>query len=330
MALGVARPALQVAVLGAINWDTTVFERDFASPGEEVPVQRVEEFPGGKGANTAVAAARILGGSAVAFLGALGADQVKGPLLESLAVEGVRTDAVQVVRGSASGRAYVVVDGSGRKAIHTHFGANDAYSAAHVRSAASSSMISAAPVVVIMDVPLPAAAAAAEAASRRSRIIYSPGVRGTGPGERLSEILSLTDDLVVDRSELSKLSGRSDPGDCVESLIRRYEGVTVVATLGPEGCLVGRADEVTKVPPVDLADLGLEAVNSTGSGDAFLAAYACYSLFGLSPEEAARWGNLAGALKAASADTRGSPTRDELEGKMRLLRGLRARRPDSP
>ena len=315
-----------MAVLGAINWDTTVFEHEFASPGEEVPVLRVEEFPGGKGANAAVAAARILGKGAVAFLGALGDDRVKGPLLESLVGEGVRTEGVRVIKGAASGRAFVVVDGSGRKTIHTHFGANDAYAPGHVRSPGSAPLLSAARATVIMDVPLAAAAAAARAAPRESRIVFSPGVRASGPQNILSDILSLADDLVIDRSELARLSGRSEPLAGVRALLGSHPGVNIVATLGPEGSLVAREGSVRQVAPVDLADLGLAPVNSTGSGDAFLAAYACYSLSGLTPAEAAEWGNLAGALKAASAETRGSPTRGVLEEKMRVLNALRRRR----
>ncbi|MDG6910632.1 MAG: carbohydrate kinase family protein, partial [Nitrososphaerota archaeon] len=106
----------------------------------------------------------------------------------------------------------------------------------------------------------------------------------------------------------------------------RYEGVTVVATLGPDGCMVSREGRTARVRPVDLTDLGLSAVNSTGSGDAFLAAYSCYALSGLAPEEAAEWGNLAGALKAASAETRGSPTRRMLEESMRELKFREPRR----
>ncbi|MDG6991119.1 MAG: hypothetical protein JRM99_06820 [Nitrososphaerota archaeon] len=316
-------PALKVAVLGAINWDTTAFERDFAAPGEEVPVARLEEFPGGKGANTAVAAARILGSGAVAFLGALGNDQVKPSLLASLSSEGVRTDGVQVVEGASSGRAFIVVDGSGAKTIHTHFGANDRYTPEHVRSPKSSALLAGASAAVIMDVPLDASAAAAEIASSRSKVIFSPGVRASGPARALSGLLSVADDLVVDRSELAKLSGRNDPREGVEALHKKHAGVTIVATLGPDGCLVARDGKTTRVPPVRLAGLGLTAVNSTGSGDAFLAAYACYSLMGASPEEAAGWGNLAGALNAASAETRGSPTRAALEEKMLLLRAKR-------
>lgn len=326
MAPQLSRPALEVAVLGAINWDTTVFERDFASPGEEVPVLSVEEFPGGKGANAAVAAARILGKGSVAFMGALGNDAVKGPLLESLATEGVRTEGVVVVNGAASGRAFIVVDGSGRKTIHTHFGANDAFTPKHIRSMAVAAILAQAPMTLIMDVPLPTALTAAKIASRRSKVIFSPGVRASGPREKLAELMSIVDDLVLDRTELARLSGKHDPDAGVEALLEPNQGLNIVATLGPDGCLVSRQGSMAEIPPVNLGELGLTAVNSTGSGDAFLAAYACYSLFGLPPEESAEWGNLAGALKAASSETRGSATRGVLEEKMRVLRDLRRRR----
>ena len=325
-----SRPLLEVAVLGAINWDTTVFESQFASPGEEVPVLRVEEYPGGKGANAAVAAARILGRGTVAFLGALGSDQVRPRLLESLGSEGVRTEGVVVARGAASGRALIVVDGSGMKTFHTLFGANDALAPRHLRSPAAASVLSAARMTVIMDVPLPAALAAAKSASRQSKIVFSPGVRAAGPRDELAEVASMADDLVVDRSELQKLSGESDPRDGVRALLREFQGANVVATLGPDGSILSRGGEVTSIPPVDLGALGLKAVNSTGSGDAFLAAYACFSLLGLPPEEAVEWGSLAGALKAATPETRGSPTREALEEKMRLLRAVRGRRRGSP
>src|SRR5207247_5555412 len=78
-----------LTVLGAINWDTSIFEDRFAKQGEEVPVNRVEEFSGGKGANVAVAAARILGKQHVSFVGAIGKDEVSRKQLAELLREGV-------------------------------------------------------------------------------------------------------------------------------------------------------------------------------------------------------------------------------------------------
>lgn len=317
-------PGPRLVVLGAINWDTTVFERRFALPGEEVPAVGLEEGPGGKGANAAVAAARILGRGSVAFLGALGRDTVAPPLLESLAREGVLTEGVVEVPGVSSGRAFIVVDGSGQKTIHTHFGANDAYSPEHVGRREAAALLSGAEVVVLMDVPL-ATARAARALAPAARVIYSPGVRVSGDAGDLRRIAGGAQELVLDRSELAKLTSTTDPDDGVRTLKSRFPGATIVATLGPEGCLVCAREKISVVEPVDLADLNLSAVNSTGSGDAFLGAYASYTMMGLPPDEAARWGNLAGALKAASPETRGSPSREALEEKMDRLNSFRKR-----
>jgi ribokinase len=322
-----AREGLRLAVLGAVNWDTTVFEERFAEPGEEVPALRVEDAPGGKGANAAVAAARILGTGSVAFIGALGEDSLKAPLLESLASEGVKTDGVAVIKRKATGRAFVLVDSSGRKTVHTIFGANDALEPKHLSTPAASATLEAVPMVVTMDVPLRVARSLKPTLLPGTRLVYSPGVRSLESPGALSPVLAAADILVVDRAELENMCRGAAPEDGVKSIQRRCPGLVVVATLGPRGSLVADGGPPELVDPVDLGDLGLRAVNSTGSGDAFLGAFASYLLLGASVREAAGWGNLAGALKATKAETRGSPTRVELEGAMATLNGFRRRRP---
>ncbi|MDE1853568.1 MAG: hypothetical protein KGI38_07465 [Thaumarchaeota archaeon] len=325
------RPRLEVVVLGAVNWDTTIFLRNFAEPGAEVVVEKVESSPGGKGANVAVAASRILGKGRVAFVGALGTDDLRGPLLESLRDDGVRTDGVATIKGCSSGRAFVLVDGSGRKSIYTLLGANDALEPRHLTSPGSAAALAAASTVVIMDVPLNVALAAARSARREGRrAVYSSGVRSAESHGKLAEVLRQVHELVVDRSELARLTGLATPAAGVEAIRREFPRLIVVATLGPAGCLASEGRTTRLVRPADLGRLGLKAVNSTGSGDAFLAAHVSYSMMGLSPAKAAAWGNLAGALKATSPLTRGSPTRNELESKMLALGGLRRRRPGSP
>ena len=303
--------------LGAVNWDTTIFVEGFAAPGDETPVLRLEEGPGGKGANAAVAAARILGKGEVAFVGAVGGDRVGGSLLAGLKAEGVSTEGVVSLRGMRSGTAHIIVDRSGSKAIHTHFGANDGLKPSHLAMRGPGRVLSSSSTVVAMDLPTATALAAARMAkSAKARLVYSPGVRcGEGYGA-VSEVLRLADGLVLDRSELLKLRPSASPRESLLSITGDFPLLVAVATLGPSGCLVARGRGVEAVPPVSLEALGLRAVNSTGSGDAFLAAYVCYSNSGREPGEAARWGNLAGALKATSDATRGSPTRRALESRM--------------
>jgi ribokinase len=312
--------------MGAINWDVTIFVESLAQKGEEVPVLRVEEFPGGKGANAAVAAARILGKRKVSFIGALGNDQYEGPLTSSLEAEGVTTDGLAVLAGMISGRAFIAVDGTGSKAIHTFFGANDALRPSHLAAPGAREALASASTVVIMDVPLRVAYAAASAARRsKARVFYCPGVRSTEDPRQLARAMRLADFVVLNRSELANVTGCREPAEGLRVFRRRFPSLAVVVTLGTKGCAVSAGPRTSTVPPVDLADLGLRPVNSTGSGDAFLAAFACYSMLGMGPTEAASWGNLAGALKSASPLTRGSPTRRYLESSMSALRNLRGR-----
>jgi len=315
-----------LVVLGAINWDTTVFVKKFAGPGEEVPVNSVEESPGGKGANTAVAAARILGPDRVAIIGVLGDDATSVRLRRSLRAEGVTDAGIAIVRGTPSGRAYVVVDGLGGKVIHTFFGANEKLRPDHLQSSGAKRALSSARTVLVMDVPVPVALAAARKAREfEASVVYSPGVRSALGVGVLEEVLGLADVLVIDRSELSNLSGPRDPVGAASNLHIMFPGLTVVATLGPLGCVVVLHGNQAVLPGVDLADLGLRAVNSTGSGDAFLGAFTSYRMLGRPYLEAAKLGNLAGALKATKSETRGSPTRVELERTMEAL--SRVKRP---
>jgi ribokinase len=325
------KPGSALVVLGAINWDTTVFEQRFGEPGEEVRVLKVQECPGGKGANTAVAAAKLLGAGRVALIGAVGDDDLGPRLTQGISDEGVDVGGVAVLGGTGSGRAFVVVDSQGRKVIHTMFGANDMLDASLLRAGRGSAPLAAARAVVIMDVPLPAALQAArEGKTTRAMVAYSPCIRSGLGLSRLRGVLSLADDLVLDREELSKLCGTDDLNEGSRVLRRAFPHLTVVVTLGRAGCVVGNEGRWTRVPAPDLSLLGLRAVNSTGSGDAFLAGYVCHSMAGHPPAEAARWGNLAGALKACSAETQGSPSREELEGAMRALPGVRQPRLGSP
>ena len=309
-----------LSVIGAINWDVSIFEDRFARSGEEVPVRRVEEFSGGKAANVAVAAARVLGIGRAACVGALGEDEIGRAQLAELVSEGVVVEGIVEVKGAQSGRAYILVDAEGRKTIHTHFGANAKITPGDIHERGCAKVISRTGVMVIMDPPTPVARAAAEAArSAGARVIYSPGVRTQEGVKTLDSIMNITDFLVVDRIELMNLYRAGDEEEVLDIVSKKHPEVTVVATVGSGGCLVSEAGVVTRVSGVDLSKLGRKVLNTTGCGDAFLGVFASYLMMGKSPLKAARWGNLAGALKATRLETRGSPRRRELERVMMTL-----------
>ncbi len=316
-----------LTVMGAINWDISVFEERFARPGEEVPVRQVEEFSGGKGANVAVACARILERGRVAFIGALGDDELATRQVAGLRDEGVQTDGLFRVRGAGSGRAYILVDANGRKTIHTHFGANEAITPAHLSSGGASRTIARTRMLIVMDTPTSVALAAARAAKGRgARILYSPGVRTRDGTRALERVVQLSDFVVLDSHEIRNLYRAKDEEVALARFRDSHPKLTVVVTLGQRGCMLGRDGITSFIEGVELSLLGKRAVNSTGSGDAFLGVFASYLLMGRSALDAANWANLAGALKATRYETRGSPTRSELESTMARLERVRRSR----
>jgi len=312
-----------LTVIGAINWDVSIFEENFAGLDEEVPVKNVEEFSGGKGANVTVAAARMLGPGRTAFIGALGTDEIAGRQVDELKKEGIVTDGIVLIEGSRSGRAYVMVNGEGRKSIHTHFGANSLIRPSHLRTAGPAKVLSRTSMLVLMDTPTDVALAATRIVKRSGvQVIYSPGVRTREGREALEGILDHADVLVLDRAELIRLSEENEEVKASELLQRGRQGMTVVATSGKGGCLLVSEGRATRYEGVELSQLKMEAVNSTGSGDSFLGVFASCLYGGSNTIEATKWANLAGALKATRYETRGSPTRSELQAAMKKLEAV--------
>jgi ribokinase len=305
----------------------SIFEDSFAGLGEEVPVRDVLEYSGGKGANVAVAAARMLGKERAAFIGALGTDYVAKRQVRELKKEGVVTEGVVTVEGSTSGRAYVLVNREGRKSVHTHFGANGLIRPSHLESEGPRNVLSRTSMLVVMDTPTDVALAAVKRArSSGARVIYSPGVRVRESRKALADVIGNVDVLVLDKAELVRLSGKTDLAQASELLQRASPGITVFATSGKGGCLVVSGRSTTRLGGVDLSVLGMKAVNSTGSGDSFLGVLASCLRWGYTATEAAKWANLAGALKATRYETRGSPTRVVLQATMKRLNILMAQR----
>lgn len=188
-------------------------------------------------------------------------------------------------------------------------------------------MVSKSTMAVIMDVPAPVAAAAAKVAKANgARVLYSPGVRTQEGLSGLEVAIRVSDYLVVDTHELRNLTGSADEESSLEAVRNAFPALTIVATFGERGCVVSRGGVSSRVEGVELASLGKRAVNSTGSGDAFLGVFASYLLRGSSALEAAAWANLAGALKATRYETRGSPRLRELEDNMRRLERVRRTR----
>lgn len=242
---------------------------------------------GGKGANQAVAAARL--GASVRLVGCVGADSYGEQLLGLAAADGVDVAALRVVDGP-SGVALILVDSRGQNAIAVAPGANARLAPEHVAETAP--VIRAADVLVAqLEVPLEALLAAGQIA----RAAGVPFILNAAPMcADLGPLLALTDVLVVNETELGQLTGRPvAPGTELEAAgIVRASGLpAVVVTLGERGAAVLSDREAVLVP-----SFPVQVVDSTAAGDAFVGALASAYRPGVPLAEAARVGCAAGAL----------------------------------
>lgn len=305
---------VKVVVAGAINWDINLFVRRFPRPGEETPVIRITRVPGGKAGNVAVAAARLLGLGRVGIIGALGQDDIAETQLRLLNIEGVDTSAIRRKTDVESGQAYIITDESGENVIHTYFGANAMLKPTDILSKGSGEMIQTAKITAITDPPEETIDPITRIAHETGRLVaWDPGIRAEAGMERLRSILLRTRYLFLNEVEVEYMTGVRQPVEAANRLWEMNPDLTTILKSGKEGCTMFKAREAIRVPGIDLAKFGLRVVNTVGCGDAFLGAFSAAKAMDLSDEESVCWANWAGALKATKPETRGSPTRDELE-----------------
>lgn len=250
-----------VVVVGSINRDLVVRVPTIPRPGETLLAQDHRWGDGGKGANQAVAAARL--GAAVGIVGRVGSDSDGDQLLDGLRAEGV--DVAAVARDNAgTGIACVFVDAKAENSIVVSAGANGAVSRADVEAHAE--LLRAAPVTLVqLEVPLEAVHAAVTTAE--GTVILNPA-----PAVALDpDLLRGVDILVPNRLELGVLVDAPAPetADACRALAERIPVRVQVITLGAEGALILH-DGVPRhipAPPV-------EPVDTTGAGDTFCGALA--------------------------------------------------------
>jgi len=268
----VAAPRL--TVVGSINLDLVVRAERLPRPGETVSDARFSRVPGGKGANQAVAAARL--GAEVAMLGCVGRDELADEALATL--REARVEERWLVKDAPTGIALVTVDAAGETTIVVAPGANTELRPGDLALDGDDA------VLCQQEIPAETVARAAEL-TPRFFLNAAPAREGTPAAE-------LT---IVNRHELEALGdGRG----------------LVCLTLGAEGAvLLEDGREVARaVPPV------VEAVDGTGAGDAFTACLVVSLLEGRSREESLRRACAAGALAASRFGAQTSlPTAEEVD-----------------
>jgi ribokinase len=292
-----------VVVVGSINYDISVLTPRLPRPGETLIGTEHFFGPGGKGANQAVAVARL--GASVALVGSVGSDEWGESLVTGLADEGIDVSAVGTDGSALTGIAVITIDSNAENTIVGSSGANMEMTPAYVSG--FEELIAAGRVVLVqLEIPLATVEAVA-------RLATGTLIHNTAPAQTLpEELLKQVDVLIPNRSELALLAGHEvlDGVDQVVSAARslRPEGITVV-TLGTDGAVVIDEDSVTRITTVPV-----DAVDPTGAGDAFCGAFA-YSLSqGMSQEDAARFASAAGALSVTKKGAReGLPTKGDVE-----------------
>lgn len=285
-----------ITVVGSINRDIVAFVDRHPAPGETVLGQRSATFPGGKGANQAVAAARLRADllTRVRMVGRIGFDSFGADTLRFLKDEAIDVAYIKATARASTGLALITVDRRGENAIAVVSGAN------HVWDGLDELPLGASDVVICqLEIPL----LVVQAAFVQARAAKATTILNPAPFQNLDAgILARTDVLVLNEIELAQVLGRAfdDATDrSIVPAIRHLQSLgprDIIVTLGAAGAVVAEAtDRVTRLP-----GLAVQAVDTTGAGDCFVGALAAALIGGDDLVTAATFANRA----AASSVTR--------------------------
>ena len=291
----------RIVVVGSINMDLVTQAPRFVGPGETILGERFLTVPGGKGANQAVAAARL--GADVALVGATGNDAFGKQLRDGLAAEGIDLDHVAQLDDSASGTASITVAG-GENQIIVVPAANARVTPAQVERA-QSLIERAGAVLVQMEIQLETV----EATLRLGHRLGVPVILNPAPAQQLpTDWLQLARYVTPNQHELAILLG-ADPHEDFRALMQRSP-CPVVLTCGGEGAWYREQGE-----PLHQPGFTVDVVDTTGAGDTFNAALAVFLHEGL--PEAVRKACAAAALSVTQLGAQGGMPR--LTGVQALL-----------
>ncbi|TCW87107.1 ribokinase [Burkholderia sp. SRS-46] len=298
----------RVTVVGSVNIDLVVRAPRLPLPGETLLGSAFGTVHGGKGANQAVAAARL--GASVAMVGCVGDDAFGARLHDALAAERIDVTHLHRVAGVATGVAAITVGEGGANSIVVVPGANACVDTARV-DAAGNAIAQAALLVCQLEVPLATVARAiAIAAARRTPVLLNPA-----PAQPLPDaLLAQVDYLVVNESEAESLTGIAVSDDASAARAAdalRAKGVgNVLVTLGARGvCWRGDAGSGQRRAEAVIA------VDTTAAGDTFVGGFAAARAGGASMDDAIDFGQRAAAISVTRHGAQTSiPTRAEVDG----------------
>jgi ribokinase len=285
-----------VVVVGSANIDLTTFTDEFPRPGETIFGRGFQLGFGGKGANQAVAAAMC--GADVSMVARVGDDLFGPATVDNFRSKGIDASYVQVTKGKSSGVAPIFVDSEGQNRILVIKGANDALSPDDV-DAASDLLVTADCIVVQLEVPV-------ETVYYTLKFARDSGVRtilNPAPGQKLDlKRAALADYVIPNETEAEAITGMPVTNlEEARACARRLTGegfANVIVTLGANGALAANAGGDEHIPPHPV-----EAVDTTGAGDAFIGSFAHFLAAGYGEREAIARANVYAALSTLSVGT---------------------------
>jgi ribokinase len=289
-------------VVGSLNADLVTEVPRIPLVGETRQATGLRRSAGGKGANQAVALARL--GATVEMIGQVGDDPEGRTLLGHLSREGVSARYVATVATESTGLAVVMVDKRGDNAIVVVPGANGTLAAESLQ-AAQAAFAACDLVLAQLETPLSTVDAAVRLGAAAGALV----VLNAAPALPLSDdLLGLVDVLVVNEHEATEIAGLVDVDDAAVRLHSRGAR-TVVVTLGAHGALIVSGDD-----PIRVGGFTVAPVDTSGAGDCFVAALAVALCERRPPGDAVRFANAAAALAVTRPGTQiAMPTREEVD-----------------
>ncbi|MBF4566566.1 ribokinase [Plantibacter sp. VKM Ac-2876] len=296
----------RIVVVGSLNADLVVRTARFPQPGETLTGSELAVIPGGKGANQAVAAGRL--GGDVTMVGAVGDDAHGSLLLESLSSSGVDVSRIAQRDDVATGTAVITVDDAGENTIIVSPGANSTLTPDRIGEAWSA-LDGAGVVCLCLEVPIDTVLETARrGAAAGALVLLNLSPYGPVP----EELLQATGVLLVNEHEAADLAG-VDPEEAgweaVATALRSHGIRRAVVTTGAAGSVVidGEADPTSVPSPT------VDAVDTTGCGDAFMGALALRLAAGDELVDAARFASTVGSYAATGAGAQASyPDQEQL------------------
>lgn len=302
-----------IVVVGSINMDLVIRAAHLPAPGETIAGSGFRTIPGGKGANQAVAAARL--GAEVHFIGSIGGDDFGTRLSKGLAGDGIDLTHLSILQDESTGVAVIILDAKGQNSIVLSSGANGRVTPEQVQAGAET-IAGAQMLVCQLETPLPAVTRAVDIAHDRG----VPVILNPAPAVPLDRgLLGKVNYLIPNETEASLLSGVQvvDGETARVAAHRLVDGGAehVLITLGDKGVVsVLKDGTVLSMPAITVP-----VVDTTGAGDTFVGSLAMELASGTPIREAIEYAQYAAALKVTKLGAQTSiPRREEVR---RFIRG---------